>query len=184
MLVRNVLFILLLAATTVLLIGCGKEQTGSAQLSVLWPMAPTAELGKVQSITVVIFHNKKTIAVRMFNRPIDGSVSLLQVDGVPVASYSYLATAYPGADGQGEALGMMNGTVQIEQTRITRLTIATEAAPHATLSISPESRTVTINDHCTFAARLVNPDGNPVILPANSQRWSIDNTQVATIPPW
>jgi hypothetical protein len=178
----------LLMLTTCLLAGCGKQQTGSAQLNVSWPtgdaigaQGDTNTLGKTRSITLTVFHNKKTVVTRILNRPPDGSPSRVQLDGAPVNSYTFLATAYLGLDGQGNALGTATGAITITAEQLATLNITTAADPHASLMISPESSTIHADDYLNYTARMINPNGSVVFLPIGSQNWAVDDAQIATI---
>ena len=163
------------------LMGCGGTQTGSAQLSMCWPAAGSAtELGGVQSMTLAVRHNKSTVATRTLNRAHD-DITSVQIANVPVGSYSYLATAYAGADGKGATLGTATGMVDIARDLVATLSLTTQADAHAVLSITPATRTVSIDDRLSYSARLLNPDGSQVMLPAHQLSWSVDDPDIATI---
>lgn len=179
-----------LALSVLLLLVCGvlagcdgddPPPTGGSQFDVNWPTAPDSPFAAARSLKVEIRNGEAPVVVSTVDRPEDDTPTPLIFSDIHQGSYTFLATAYDGAQAQGVILGQAYGSVQVVGGTPTPITLTTVADPAMQLDIYPSNTLVYVGKTLHLYAGVVNPDGAIVLMPANVLRWSSSNAYVADV---
>ena len=202
------LFPVLAASALALLSGCGNGSNttaispvstsragkGSVKITVRWPEAPKTRQSRLipiasQSIAVFItsgridspfdFNAKKLVA-----RPASGNSSTVTIDNIPEATdYSEVATAYPNADGTGQA--QATGTIKNVIVKASQVTTTPDLTMNTTiksLAVTPSATTGSAGGAAIMlTATAKDANGAVVLTTPGTYSWASDNPTFGTL---
>lgn len=136
---------------------------------------------RMHSMALQVYRDDRWISGYTLNRQAGRAETLVSLNGVPVGTYTFTATAHPDMNGLGMRLGQCAGSMTISKGRTSVVTLTTTAADGAKLSVIPKYPNVFVKERLTLLPVLKNPDGSLVIVPNGTYAWALNDTKLAVI---
>lgn len=195
--------LLLLAALSLLLTGCGgaphavssrSVKTGGLKFSVRWPSRSRSLTRLIPAgsnsilVTVVAVSNGQQIGTTLLARPLPPgtapadptSTTTATINSLPTGDVRVVALAYPNADGTGhvQASGALTATVIGQQVTTTPPLTMNSTIDH--IVISPDPINAAPNGAVTVVASALDAVGAVVLVDASKFSFVVANTAIAT----